>query len=246
MVSISSATPADRAELPLIAFACVWPVIFTYVVFISLVNATEATQQWADAIGKSVQFGLPLVWIGLLKRQPLRWPKPNVRGLAIGAAFGLVVAIGMLALYFGYFKPAHIFDEAAVQMSHRLAKIGVTTTGVYAAIAIFYSLAHSLLEEYYWRWFVFGRLKNRLALRPAIVVSALAFMAHHVVVLSSYFGFLNPWTWFFSLATALGGSVWAWLYHRSGSIYGPWLSHLLIDAAVFGIGYDLMRTAAGL
>ncbi len=131
-------------------------------------------------------------------------------------------------------------------MSARLAKIGVSSLGVYAVIALFYSLVHSLLEEYYWRWFVFGRLKNHLALWPAIVISSFAFMAHHVVVLSSYFGLANPWTWFFSLSTAFGGGVWAWLYHRTGSIYGPWMSHLIIDAAVFGIGYDLMRTAAGL
>jgi hypothetical protein len=30
------------------------------------------------------------------------------------------------------------------------------------------------------------------------------------------------------------------LYRRSGSLYGPWLSHLLVDAAIFWIGYDLV------
>ncbi len=229
----------------MLLFACVWPAIFTYVVFIALVNATEATQQWADAIGKAIQFALPLVWIGLIRQQRLKWPRPNIRGVALGIAFGIVVAGGMCALYFGWFKSAGVFDAGAAQMSERLAKIGVTSLGMYAAVALFYSLLHSLLEEYYWRWFVFGRLRNHIALWPAIIVSSLAFTAHHVVVLSSYFGVLNPWTWFFSLATAFGGGVWAWLYHRSGSIYGPWISHLLIDAAVFGIGYDLMRTAMG-
>jgi membrane protease YdiL (CAAX protease family) len=38
----------------------------------------------------------------------------------------------------------------------------------------------------------------------------------------------------------VGGMVWAWLYWRTGSIYAPWLSHLLIDAAIFTAGYDLL------
>ena len=29
------------------------------------------------------------------------------------------------------------------------------------------------------------------------------------------------------------GAAWAWIYHRSGSLLGPWLSHLLIDAGIF-------------
>ena len=32
----------------------------------------------------------------------------------------------------------------------------------------------------------------------------------------------------------------AWLYRRSGSLVGPWLSHLLVDAGIMVIGYDLL------
>jgi membrane protease YdiL (CAAX protease family) len=100
---------------------------------------------------------------------------------------------------------------------------------------------HSLLEEYYWRWFVFGRLRHLLPLAPAVVLSSLAFMAHHVIVLNYYFpghffGLVVP----LSLGVAIGGGVWALLYERTGSIYSPWLSHLIVDAAIFGIGWDLL------
>jgi membrane protease YdiL (CAAX protease family) len=235
-----------RFDWPVILFACVFPAIFTFIVFVSLEQSAKSYQQWANGIGKAIQFSLPLVWVGLIRRERLNWPWPTTRGLASGIAFGLLVAGGMCALYFGWFKSTGEFDAGAAAMRDRLAKIGVSSLGVYAAIALFYSLVHSLLEEYYWRWFVFGRLRNHVSQWPAIVISSLAFMAHHVVVLGSYFGWLSPWTWFFSLATAFGGGVWAWIYQRSGSIYGPWISHLIIDAAVFGIGYDLMRTASGL
>ena len=52
-------------------------------------------------------------------------------------------------------------------------------------------------------------------------------------------------TWIFSLAIAIGGAFWAWLYHRSGSLVGPWLSHLLIDGAIFWIGYEIVEKMIG-
>jgi membrane protease YdiL (CAAX protease family) len=47
-----------------------------------------------------------------------------------------------------------------------------------------------------------------------------------------------------ALGVAAGGAVWAWVYERSGSLLGPWLSHLLIDAAVFLVGWDLLFGSA--
>jgi membrane protease YdiL (CAAX protease family) len=66
-------------------------------------------------------------------------------------------------------------------------------------------------------------------------------MAHHVLVLAWYFGWTSWATWLFSVSVAIGGVVWCWIYQRSGSLVGPWLSHLLIDAAIFTIGYDMVH-----
>jgi len=79
----------------------------------------------------------------------------------------------------------------------------------------------------------------------AVAVSSLGFMAHHVIVLATYFGLASPVTWIFSLGIAAGGAFWAWLYHRSGSLLGPWLSHLLVDAAIFAAGYEIVQAMAG-
>ena len=75
----------------------------------------------------------------------------------------------------------------------------------------------------------------------AVVVSSLAFMTHHVILLATYFGWGSPWTYFFSACVAVGGALWAWLYERTGSLYGPWLSHVVVDAAIFVVGYDMAR-----
>src|SRR5439155_785789 len=80
-------------------------------------------------------------------------------------------------------------------------------------------------------------------LGAAAALSALAFTAHHVVVLAVYFP--GPTEFLtvvlpFALCVGVGGAVWAWLYDRAQSLYAPWLSHLIIDAAILVVGYDLV------
>ena len=48
-------------------------------------------------------------------------------------------------------------------------------------------------------------------------------------------------TYFFAICVAIGGMIWAWLYDRTGSLYGPWLSHLAVDAGIFFIGWDMVK-----
>jgi membrane protease YdiL (CAAX protease family) len=52
----------------------------------------------------------------------------------------------------------------------------------------------------------------------------------------------GPWLLSLLLAAcvALGGAVWAWMYERRGSLYGPWIGHFLVDAVIMYIGYDLV------
>ena len=96
------------------------------------------------------------------------------------------------------------------------------------------------MEEYYWRWYVFGQGRKIINVPTAIIVSSLGFMAHHVIVLSVYFGLFSFPTIFFSLSIAVGGAIWAWLYQKTGSLYGPWISHIFADIGIFWIGWDLI------
>ena len=107
---------------------------------------------------------------------------------------------------------------------------------MFLLVGVFYSIIHSGLEEYYWRWFVFGRMKRFMPWFWAAIVSSLGFMAHHVLLLGTYFGYDSIYCWLGSLGVAIGGFYWSWLYKRSDSIWGPWISHGFIDAGIFGFG----------
>jgi membrane protease YdiL (CAAX protease family) len=171
----------------------------------------------------------------------LQLRRPNARSLKPALIFALVVAAVMLGGYFGGLRGSSFLKNTPARLQQKLHEVSMDTPGRYALLALFLVAAHSLLEEYYWRWFVFGGLRQFLSLVPAMALSSLAFMAHHVVVLYVYLpGKLWSAVLPFALAIAVGGAVWAWLYDRGGSLVAPWLSHLLIDAAIFVIGWDLL------
>ena len=159
-----------------------------------------------------------------------RWGVPPRVGWGSDLALGLVVLAATWFLYQFVLKPFGSLADANQQVLEKVSGFGVGSIWAYAALAVFYSAIHSGLEEYYWRWFVFGQLRQLTTPGQPIGVSSLGFMAHHVIVLGFYFGWQSPLTYLFSLAVALGGAFWAWLYERTGSLAGPWLSHLLVDA----------------
>ena len=225
-----------------VVFACVFPTVMAWTYFLLLPSGEGKLNPWqqaAYAVGKVVQFTFPVVFLWWLEGFP-RPGRPHFRGLPAALAFGLAVMLTMFALYWGVLRGSPVLAKTPGQVRLKLIELGADTPGRYLALATFIVLAHSLLEEYYWRWFVFGQLRRLTTFLPAAVVSSLCFMAHHVIILAVY---LPGYFWAavvpFSLGIAVGGFVWAWLYERNGSVYAPWLSHLLVDAAIFVIGWDL-------
>ena len=231
--------PKPSRDRCAILFALMLPTVVTLVYFVWAKGSAAGVQQATYAIAKAVQFGFPLFWVARVQRQRLRFELTSLRGAALGVGFGLVVFLAALTLYHTWLNSAEFFILGQGPMKEKVAELEITEAWKFVALGVFYSICHSLLEEYYWRWFVFAQLKALVSFWPAAVISSLGFMAHHVIVIGSFFGFFTLATWLFSFAVACGGLFWAWLYHRSGSLVGPWLSHLLINAAIFTTGYDV-------
>jgi membrane protease YdiL (CAAX protease family) len=235
--------PLTAADWVVLVVALVLPTAVTWLYFIALNGAPAHLQQSAYTIGKGIQFLLPAVWVFLVHRQRPRWARPPGWSVVWGLAFGLVIGGAMLALYAAVLKPAGLFDSAAGAVREKVRSFGAGSPAAFLLLALFYSAIHSLLEEYYWRWFVFGQLARGCRWPVAVAVSSVGFAAHHVLVLGLYFGYSGTTallTWLFTLAIVIGGAFWAWLYRASSSLAGPWLSHALIDAAIFAVGYQLI------
>jgi len=176
----------------------------------------------------------PAAWFLLVEKgRPSRSPIRQ-GGLVIGAVSGVVLAVLIVlgAWLFGVQNTDLEPLRAAVR------EMGLHTVVPYLAGALGWTFVNSLMEEYVYRWFIFRQCEMLMNGTAAVLAAAAIFTAHHVIAVSQY---LSPlFTVLASAGVFVGGLVWSWLFLRYRSIWPCWISHVLADIAVFGIGWWLL------
>lgn len=232
--------PNERALAWAIGAGLVLPSLVTWVYFDLLHGSSAAVQQAAYSLGKALQFALPLWVAGRRWGGQLEWPAPRTCGLLSGCVFGIAVC-GLLVLTYRWLIADSALEPTLLEAAReKLNSLGIARPAAFLGLGLFYSAIHSLLEEYYWRWFVYGQGRRVWGSGWARLISSLGFMAHHVLLLGFFFGFGRWQTYLFAAAIAIGGAFWAWLYQRTDNLAASWLSHALVDAGIFGLGYWLL------
>ena len=201
---------------------------------------------YAYAATKVIQFAIPVIWVMAMGRAVAPSPaRQRGGGLGRGLLPGLLSGLAVVALLLLAWRPilaaSPAFTGTPAAVSEKVAAFGIDSGAKFFLLAAFYSVIHSFLEEYYWRWFVFGRMRRKLPVGTAMVVSSLAFTSHHVLVVGQYLGRFGLLTFAVSLMVTGAGLLWAWLYQRSGRLGGPWLSHALADAGLMWVGFQIWQ-----
>lgn len=247
---LSSAAKPNKADLVALIFAFFFPTLVTLIYFQWLKDSESSLQQTAMGIGKVLQFGFPVVWVWMRHRHKIfRQSSNNAQESAvrsandiwIGVGFGIMVTVAMFSIYFLMLAPTAAGANLTVMIKEKVSGMGIDAPWKYIGLGCFYALCHSFLEEYYWRWFVFDLMESFVSTVTANILSSLGFMAHHVVLMGFFFGWSSPWTYLLSACVAIGGSFWAWQFKTTGSLRAPWVSHLIVDAGIFSLGYFLIR-----
>ena len=173
----------------------------------------------------------PLIW---LKSAHALIPHWNARkGLVTGIALG-VLKIATVPLVFLFLDLSFISGAA----HEKAAQFGLVTPGFYILFAVFFSVFHAMLEEYYWRWFVFRGLLLKFDWKTAALIGSAAFAGHHYFVLSEFFPL--PFTLFFGTGVGVAGFIWCALYRKYHSLLAPYISHVFVDAVLMVIGYTIL------
>lgn len=222
--------------------AMVLPTAAALLYFLYLGSSAAAGPVYA--ITKIVQFALPLLAIDLWWKTNRRsWSR--ARSVAWGLASGGLAATAV-AVAFWLLAGSELLTRIGREVAEKTAAFSVDSPARFVLLALFLSLAHSGLEEYYWRGFVYGGLERWLGARAAWIVSSVAFTAHHVVIVGRFAASAGEPVLVFTLTVAaslgvlVGGLAWSWLYTKSGSLLAPWVSHVLADLAVMAVGYRLL------
>ncbi len=186
-------------------------------------------------------FFFSLIGLGGLTRREDRksnWPTWRVvilSGLGTGAAVSLIGLLMVLT------PVGDIVREHSHNLVEMADGLGFRSPARFLLVATFITVLHSGMEEYYWRWFVYGHLRQMVGHWPGHLIAAVAFTGHHVVLMAQIFPL--PLAIFLSGLVAIGGLIWTLMYEWHGSVLGCWLSHLVTDAFLMIVGYRLIMGA---
>jgi membrane protease YdiL (CAAX protease family) len=176
----------------------------------------------------------PAIWYFVVDRGRPSCSPPRNGGLGVGLATGVAAAaaIGVAAWVFG------VFEMNMTELVGEVEEMGLADPRAYLGGALGWTFVNSLMEEYVYRWFVLSRCEQLMPRFAAILTSAGIFTAHHVIALSTYLPI--GLTALASMGVFIGGVLWAALYSRYRSIWPCWISHVLADAAIFAVGWELL------
>jgi hypothetical protein len=186
------------------------------------------------AASKLWLFAFPILWMKLVDRErfglSLCRNGGMLAGLVSGAVLSVLIGLGYFAFGQGLFdKPFFV---------GKMREIGLGAWPVYLGGAAYWILVNSVLEEYVWRWFVYRKCEALVRPTVAIMLTALFFTLHHFIALRAYCSL--PIAIACSLGVFLGGAVWSFMYRSYRSIWPGYLSHALVDLAVFGLGAAIL------
>ncbi len=197
------------------------------------------------AFTKAFLFVCPLLFWKYLKL-PGSWKDFGslLKGPKIFRQFILGIGWGILMSAVVFIAFESLSEMTRTEMLARVAKkISVLKIAEHFLIyGIVLSFVHSLLEEFYWRFFIFNAWKEKLPQFKitAHLVAGLAFTLHHFTVTVHYFDLS------FGMILGLGvwaaGVIWSCVYVKERSLLGVWISHIIVDLALISIGFKALAS----
>lgn len=147
--------------------------------------------------------------------------------------FSLALGIGV----YGVILLTYFLLKESIDFSNIIRildeNVGVTKDN-FVYVALYIAIVNSLLEEFFFRGFIFLNLKRLGNRKFAYLLSAFVFTIYHVAIMGSWFSPL-----LFTLALAglfIGACLFNYLNEKSGNIYNSWIVHMMANLAINTVG----------
>ena len=232
---VSSATDeVDPAPRALLALALIVPA--------PSLGVIAAMVLWPGSTGAAIFFflckvwmlALPVLWRVFIDRRPLSFSPIRSGGVIVGAVLGVAIS-GVVLLSYQLLGESWVDDDYVREMA---TNNGIGTPALFLGAVVYWVLVNSVLEEYVYRWFIYEKCGVVMPPMAAVLASAACFTVHHVIAIRMQF----DWnvTVLASIGVFVGGAVWSWLYLRYRSIWPGYISHAIVDIAVFWVGWRII------
>jgi uncharacterized protein len=179
---------------------------------------------------------VPLLYIRIVLKQPilkfLNLKNIDFSKLRLGFILGLLsmgIVIGAFFLF------SFIIDTNTIIAD--LESRGITAS-VFIFIAVYITFGNSLLEEFYFRGFLFLNIYRSQSKLFAYLFSSLLFALYHIGIFMAWF---NIWLILLALlGLFVVGLIFNWLNTKSDNFLNSWILHILADVGVMVVGFYVL------
>lgn len=187
-----------------------------------------------SAIKLTLFFLLPLL-LSLFNKDVLYLKLFRFQKKGILSALGL--GIGVYTLILGaYFLISPFFDFSPI--AGKLTENAGVSADNFLFVALYISFVNSLLEEFFFRGFVFSNLKRLSSRSLAYWFSSVIFAVYHVAMMTDWF---SPALFVLVMAgLTVGGLLFNYLNERLNCVYVSWLVHMFANFSINTIGFLLL------
>jgi len=145
-----------------------------------------------------------------------------------GILLGLVCFL--IILIFFYLFRNHALDADAIRTLLAGWRVTENQMGLFLFMMI---VANALLEEIFWRGYIFSKLERRTSLFVSVLISSFFYASYHF--LTTVLLFRLSFAILFTTVILIAGIFWGIQRFRSGSLYGPMISHLMADLGIMTV-----------
>ena len=154
-----------------------------------------------------------------------------------GFLTALLLGLGVYGVILGgYFLVRNFFDFSGI--AGTLSQNAGVNRDNFLFVSLYISFVNSLLEEFFFRGFLFMNLKSTAGKAFAQGFSSILFAAYHVAMMAGWF---SPWLFALVMAgLTVGGMLFNTMNEKLGGIYSSWLTHMFANFAINTIGFMLL------
>lgn len=156
--------------------------------------------------------------------------KPNKKNLKLSAIIAVGVSLVIIAAYL-------IFKDfiSAENIRDNLAKRENIDASNFLYVALHIAFVNSLLEEFFFRAFIFYYLNKLNLIIFAYMYSSLLFSLYHVTTIAAWFD------WWLNLiiiiALFIVGLIFDYFCEKANSFLAPWFLHIVANLSINGIAW---------
>lgn len=185
-----------------------------------------------------ITFLLFYSWLLFVPMIDKAFPKEQLKLTKKSAMLGIVSGLIFFLFIYGGLKWLHVYLLDIDSLRVLLLEWGFSGAGEIGLVLVLL-LANPILEEVYWRGYMFNRLRQKGTAFSAIGLTALFYTLYHLLSIIPIFA--AGYSFAAVIPVLIAGLFWGFIRERTGSISATMIGHVLADLGIMCVYWFIIR-----